>query len=170
MQQHRSVRAMVVVAAVFALVFAACGGDNEVGGGLKADGSQGGDGAIRDATTTTAVKVATTVPPAAAATTTVKPTATTVAAPNAVFKIQDDSKGQYIEPLNHSVRSGALVRFVNEDDTPHTINLKMGSTSLHKSPVIPPGGQWDVRPTTKGAYDVVDEDRTYAAGVTLTVG
>lgn len=166
--QHRPIRLMAALFAL-ALVTAACGGDNEVGGDLKADGSQGGDGAIRDATTTTAVKVATTVPPAAAATT-AKPTATTVAAPSAVFKIQDDTKGQYIEPLNHSVRSGALVRFVNEDDSAHTINLKVGGTSFHKSPAIPPGGQWDVRPTAKGTYDVVDEDRTYAAGVTLTVG
>jgi plastocyanin len=163
--QHRSIR-LAAAAFALALVLAACGGDDEIGSGLKADGSQGGDGAIRDATTTTAVKVSTTVPSA----TTVKPTATTAAVPNAIFKIQDDNKGQYIEPLHHAVRSGALVRFVNEDDSAHTINLKIGSTSVHKSPVIPPGGLWDVRPTTKGTYDVVDEDRTYAAGVTLTVG
>jgi plastocyanin len=145
---------------------AACGGGKEIGGDLKADGSkQGGSGAIGQATTTTAAPVVTTAAPAA----TIKPTVTTASQPSAVFAVQDDTKGQYIEPLHHSVRAASLVRFTNTDDTPHTINLKIGATSVYKSPTMAPGGTWDVRPTTKGNYDIVDEERTYAVGATLTV-
>lgn len=158
---------VVLGVAVLGLVTAACGGGNEIGGDLKADGSQGGSGAIGQATTTTAPSVATTAPTA----TTAKPTATTVPVPSAVYKIQDDNKGQYIEPLHHSVRAGALVRFVNEDDTPHTISGTIGSSvAMGPSPSIPPGGTWDVRPTVRGRYDIVDAERTYAVGATLTVG
>jgi plastocyanin len=161
-------RAVSLILAAFALVATACGGGNKVGEGLKANGQpQGGSGAIGQATTTTTAPSAVTTVPKTA--TTVKPTVTTVATPKVIFKVQDDNKGQYIEPLHNGVRAGELVRFVNEDDTPHTINLKIGSSSIAKSPVIAPGGTWDLRPTTKGNYDIVDEDRTYAVGATLTV-
>ena len=162
--QFRRIRIVLAVTAL-AVVTAACGGDKEIGGDLEADGSQGGGNAIGQATTTTAAPVTTAAPTA----TTAKPTATTVAAPSAIFKIQDDTKGQYVDPLHHTVRAGSLVRFVNEDDSAHTIELRMGSTALHKSPAIAPGGSWDVRPGAKGTYDVIDTDRTYAAGITLTV-
>lgn len=166
----RSIHARLALAmGALALITAACGGGNEVGGGLKADGSQGGAGAIGQATTTTAfVAPVTTAAPVA---TTVKPTVTTVVTPAAIFKIQDDTKGQYIDPLRHAVRAGQLVRFVNEDDTPHTITGKIGSSVvMGPSPAIAPGASWDVRPTAKGTYDIVDDQRPYAAGVTLTVG
>ena len=164
--QVRNIRLAIAVVAL-ALISAACGGGNEVGGGLKADGSkQGGANAIGQATTTTA-KVTTSTAPTA---TTAKPVPTTAAVPAAIFKIQDDNKGQYIDPLHNTVRAGALVRFVNEDDTPHVITGKIsGSVVMGPSPSIAPGGQWDVRPTVRGTYDIVDEARTYAVGVTLTV-
>lgn len=152
------------------LVTAACGGGNEVGGGLKADGTGGGSGAIGQATTsTTAAVVVTTAAPKAV--TTAKPaTATTAAVPAVMFRIQDDTKGQYIEPLSNAVRAGALVRFVNEDDTPHQITGKIGSSVvMGPSPMIAPGGSWDVRPSARGTYDIIDEQRPYAAGVTLSV-
>ena len=169
MMQHRFIRWGAVVIAL-ALVTAACGGDNKIGEGLDADGNpQGGSGAIGQATTTTVAAVTTTARGAAAATT-AKPTPTTVAQPSAIYRIQDDNKGQYIEPLEHAVRAGSLVRFVNEDDTPHTITGKIGSTVvMGPSPSIAPGGVWDVRPGARGTYDIVDEQRPYAQGVTLRV-
>lgn len=160
------VRLALAVSAA-ALLTAACGGGNEVGGDLKADGSQTGSGAIGQATTTTAAAPVTTAAPTA---TTAKPVATTAVVPNVIFKIQDDTKGQYIDPLHNAVRAGGLVRFVNEDDTPHVISGKIGSSVvMGPSPSIAPGGTWDVRPTAKGTYDIIDEARPYAAGVTLTV-
>lgn len=160
------VRLALAVSAI-ALVTAACGGGSEVGGDLKADGNQTGSGAIGQATTTSEPAPVTTAAPTA---TTAKPTVTTAAVPNVIFKIQDDTKGQYIDPLHNAVRAGALVRFVNEDDTPHVITGKIGSTVvMGPSPSIAPGGSWDIRPSTKGTYDIIDEQRPYAAGVTLTV-
>lgn len=155
---------------VLAMVAGACGGGGGVGKDIDIKKGEGGKGAIGQATTTTvspAAAVATTKAPA----TTAKPTPTTAAVPAAIFKIQDDTKGQYIDPLSHSVRAGSLVRFTNEDDTAHTITGKIGSqVVMGPSPSIAPGASWDVRPTVKGTYDIVDEQRPYAAGVTLTVG
>ena len=166
MQHHRFIRLAIALFALAALT-AACGGKTKIGEGLKADGTpQGGQGAIQQATTTTAPIVVTTAP----VTTTKANTPTTAAQPSVIFKIQDDNKGQYIDPLRHTVRAGQLVRFVNEDDSAHTISGKIGSTLvMGPSPSIAPGGTWDVRPTVKGTYDIVDEQRPYAAGVTLTV-
>jgi plastocyanin len=132
---------------------------------LKADGNkQGGANAIGQATTTTVPVVITTAPA-----TTLKNTPTTVAIPTAIYKIQDDNKGQYIDPLSHSVKVNSLVRFVNEDDTAHTITLKVGSQAIYNSPTIAPGGTWDLRPTARGTFDIVDNERTYAVGATLAV-
>lgn len=159
-------RKFVLVAAVgLTALTAACGGGGGVGGDLESVKDGGNEGAIGQATTTTVAAV-TTLPP-----TTVKATVTTVPAqPNAVFTINNDTKGQYIEPLQHAVGAGALVRFVNADDKAHVISGKLnGQTVLGPSPSIAPGASWDVKPTVRGTYDIVDEQRTYAQGVTLTV-
>jgi plastocyanin len=151
----------------FALLAGACGGGGGVGGDLKVDKSQGGSGAIGQATTTTAAVTTTTAPTAR----TTAPTPTTVATPSAVYTIQNDTKGQYIDPLSHSVRAGQLVRFVNQDgEKAHQITLKLGGANAMQSPLIATGGTWDIRPTTRGTYDIVDEQRPYAQGATLTVG
>ncbi|HVV37096.1 MAG TPA: hypothetical protein VHC63_10875 [Acidimicrobiales bacterium] len=150
-----------------ALLAGACGGGGGVGQGLKANGKQGGEGAIGQATTTTAVVVVTTAAPTV---TTAKPTVTTVAVPSAVYTINSDTNGQYIEPLSHGVRAGSLVRFHNADSIAHVIDGKIGGTVvMGPSPSIAPNTDWDVRPTVRGTYDIVDEQRPYAAGVTLTV-
>lgn len=164
--QYRNIRTATAVVAL-ALVAGACGSGGGVGQGLKANGKQGGEGAIGQATTTTAAPVVTTAKPTA---TTAKPTPTTAAAPAAVFTINSDTKGQYIEPLNHTVRANSVVRFHNADTIPHVIDGKIGSTVvMGPSPSIAPNGDWDVRPTVRGTYDIVDENRPYAAGVQLTV-
>ena len=163
--QFRYVRRAAVVVAL-ALLAGACGGGGGVGEGLKADGKQK-EGAIGQATTTTAAVVITTAPPTTAAKTN---TPTTAAVPSAVYTINSDTKGQYIEPLSHTVRAGQLVRFHNADTIAHVIDGKIGSTVvMGPSPSIAPGADWDVRPTVKGTYDIVDEQRPYAAGVQLTV-
>ncbi|MBA2608392.1 MAG: hypothetical protein H0U92_05615 [Actinobacteria bacterium] len=172
MQRHVITRVITVVAA--ALVLVACGGGGGVGGDLgDVKKGEGGKGAIGQATTTAPPVTAavTTVTTAAAAkaapVTTAKPAPV---APTATYTINNDTKGQYIEPLSHSVRAGQIVRFVNSDDKPHVIVGKIGGTVvLGPSPSIEPGGQWDVKPTVVGTYDLVDEQRPYAQGVTLTV-
>lgn len=168
MQQHRSIR-LATALVVLALIATACGGGGGVGKGLKVNGKgQGGPGAIGNETTTTAAP-ATTIKPTA---TTARPTATTAAVPSAVYKIQSDTQGQYIDPLSHNARAGSLVRFTNVDSSfpSHTITLKMGGAIVLQSPPIANGANWDVRPTTRGTYDIVDEQRTYAVGATLSVG
>jgi hypothetical protein len=162
--QYRIIR-RVAVSVTLLLLAGACGGGGGVGEGLKADGKQK-EGAIGQATTTTAAVVITTVPPTTAA----KATPTTAAMPSAVYTINSDTKGQYIEPLTHTVRANSLVRFHNADTIPHVIDGKIGSTVvMGPSPSIAPGADWDVRPNVRGTYDIVDEQRPYAAGVTLTV-
>src|ERR1051325_1018606 len=104
--RHRFVVRVVAVAAC-ALFAAACGGGKGVGGDLDRKGlNGGGNNAIGQATTTLAP---TTVP---AVTTTPKsgPTTTRAVTPSASYTINDDNKGQYIEPLTHQVSAGALVR------------------------------------------------------------
>jgi plastocyanin len=150
-----------------ALLAGACGGGGGVGGDLKVKKGQGGSGAIQQATTTTLPTTTT-----GAHTATTAGAATTVPQqPSAVYNIQNDTKGQYIDPLSHSVRAGSLVRFVNQDsEKPHQITLKLGGAIAMQSPMIATGGTWDVKPTARGTYDIVDEQRPYAQGATLTVG
>ncbi|MEY2417480.1 MAG: hypothetical protein QOG90_160 [Actinomycetota bacterium] len=163
---HRLIRRAIPVIAL-ALVAGACGGGGGVGSGLKAKDKQNGEGAIGQATTTTAGVVITTAPPTTAA---AKAAPTTVPVPAAVYTINSDTKGQYIEPLSHTVRATQLVRFHNADTIAHVIDGKIGSTVvMGPSPSIAAGADWDVRPTVRGTYDIVDEQRPYAAGVTLTV-
>jgi hypothetical protein len=163
--QYRSIR-LGALAFALLLLAGACGGGGGVGEGLKANGKGNGQNAIGQSTTTTAAVVITTAPP----TTAKANTPTTAAAPSAVYTINSDTKGQYIEPLTHTVRANSLVRFHNADTIPHVIDGKIGSTVvMGPSPSIAPGADWDVRPNVRGTYDIVDEQRPYAAGVTLTV-
>ncbi len=166
--QHRRIRFSVALFAL-AAVAGACGGGGGVGGGLKDVKGGNKNGAIGQATTT--VAPATTVPVATTAKKAVATTAPPAAAtPSATYIIQSDTKGQYIEPLSHTVRVGALVRFTNQDTIPHVIEGRISDrTALGPSPSIAPGANWDVRPTVAGTYDIVDQQRTYAQGVTLTV-
>jgi plastocyanin len=160
------VRRSVLIVAL-ALLAGACGGGGGVGGDLKVKKGEGGTGAIAQATTTTLAATTTT----GRTTRTTAAVPTTVAQPSAVYTIQNDTKGQYIDPLSHSVRSGSLVRFVNQDsEKAHQITLRLQGAAPIQSPLIASGGNWDVRPTARGTYDIVDEQRPYAQGATLTVG
>ena len=166
---HQRIRFSIALLSL-AFIAGACGGGGGVGGGLKDVKGGNKNGAIGQATTTVA-PVTTAAP---VATTVKKPVATTAppaaATPEAVYIIQSDTKGQYIEPLSHAVRAGALVRFTNQDNIPHVIEGRINDKIvLGPSPSIAPGANWDVRPAAAGTYDIVDEQRTYAQGVTLTV-
>jgi plastocyanin len=167
--QFRSYVRFAAAAGALALVSAACGGGGGVGGDLKDVNGGNKNGAIGQATTT-AAPVTTAAPTVTTAKKNAPTTAAVAATPEATYIIQSDTKGQYIEPLSHTVRVGALVRFTNQDSIPHVIDGRMNDRPvLGPSPSIAPGSSWDVRPTTAGTYDIVDEQRTYAQGVTLTV-
>ncbi|MEY2398684.1 MAG: hypothetical protein QOJ00_1858 [Actinomycetota bacterium] len=168
---HVRIRLVVTLLAL-ALFAGACGGGGGVGNGLKDVKGGNKNGAIGQATTTVPAPVTTAAP---AVTTTIKKAAPTTAkpvaaTPEATYMIQSDTKGQYIEPLSHTVRAGALVRFTNQDTIPHVIEGRINDKAvMGPSPSIAPGANWDVRPTVAGTYDIVDQQRTYAQGVTLTV-
>lgn len=165
---QRFVRPAMAFIALF-LLTAACGGGEGVGGGLKADGTSGNEGAIGQATTTSAAP--TTVPVAAA--TTVKPTATTVPTPPChVVYINNDDKGRYFEPAaNPELNSidcpaGRFIRFTNRDDDPrrasgHSLHSEPASQQF-VTPLIPPNGTYDVKVTVRGNYSVKDDQRPYA--------
>lgn len=170
--QHIIRRAAVVVA--FALLAGACGGDSEVGGGLKADGSSGNSGAIGQATTTAAAPITTAAPPAAAVTTTAaKVTRTTAEIPPCqIVYINNDDKGRFFEPAANpeqneiSCTAGRFIRFVNRDDDPrrpsHTLSAEPSNPEL-TTPPIPFNGKFDARVTRKGTFTVKDNERPYAS-------
>ena len=165
MRNRFVVRAAAVVA--LALLAGACGNGGSVGSGLNKKGLNGsGSGAIGQATTTapptTAAAAATTAPKAG-------PTTTRAVQPSAVYTIQSDTKGQYIDPLTHTVTAGSLVRFTNSDSIAHQISGKINDQQVFRTALIAPGASADIRPTTRGTIDLIDEQRTYAQGVTLTV-
>ncbi len=161
-------RATVLVA--LSLFAGACGGGGEVGGGLKADGTSGGEGAIGQATTTTAAAVVTTLRPVA--TTAGKVTATTAEVPPCqIVYINNDDKGRFFEPAADpqqneiSCSAGRYIRFVNRDDDSrrpfHTLHSEPANPEL-TSPQIPFNGKFDAKVTRRGTYSVKDDQRPYA--------
>jgi hypothetical protein len=163
---QRNIRRAAFVLA-FALLAGACGGGSEVGGGLKADGKTGGEGAIGQATTTTAPP--TTIP---VTTTAAKTTATTAEVPpcQTVF-INNDDKGRYFEPQADSQQNeinctaGRYIRFINRDDDSrrafHTLHSEPSNPEL-VSPQIPFNGKWDAKVTRRGTFTLKDDQRPYA--------
>ncbi len=166
--KFRTVRVAIAVAAV-ALLAAACGGDNEIGGDLEADGSTKGSGAIGQATTTTAAPVATT-----GVVTTLKTTATTAKAPpcHTVY-INNDTQGASFEPEDKtqtqiSCTAGRYIHFVNRDNDPehayHELFTEPANPEL-TSPQLRYNDTWDAKVTKKGSFTLKDRQRPYATFV-----
>ncbi len=140
----------------------ACSSDNKVGEGLDTDLEGGGNTRLGETTTTvapvttapvaTTAKPVATTPPRAAAVTTAPP-----AAPAIVVKIQ--SASPQFDPALAAVRSGATVRWQNTDSQPRSVEADNGS---FKSPLIPPGGTFDLKAPGPGTYNYHDGTRPFA--------
>lgn len=165
---QRVVRPALALFALSLLV-GACGGGGGVGGGLKADGTSGSEGAIGQATTSTAPPTTaapvTTAPPKAAPTTAPVP-------PCHIVYINNDDKGRYFEPADNpelnsiDCTAGRFIRFTNRDDDPrratgHSLHSEPASPQF-TTPLIPPNGSYDVKVTVRGTYSVKDDQRPYA--------
>src|SRR5205085_841530 len=124
LMQHRTVGLRAAALIALAALVGACGGGGGVGGDLGKVKGGGGTNALGQATTTAPP---TTAAVAAHVTTAPKTSVMTARAeqPAAVYTIQSDTKGQYIEPLSLSVTAGALVRFTNSDTIAHQITGKL---------------------------------------------
>lgn len=123
--------------------------------------AQGPSKAAVGATTTTVAVVATTTtrPPV----TTAAP-ATTVARVEQAFEISinaDNSGTSQFDPSASRVFKGTLVRFVNKDSVPRSVEEDRGA---FKSGVIAPGGMFDFRADTVGKFNITDGTRPYAVG------
>lgn len=174
---HRTSRRLATVLLAGSLVFAACGGDTEVGSEDLTDfESEGGPGALGGETTTvppatpdtTAAPAATAPPTTAAPATTAKPAPATTAAPpttaaaSIVVRIQGDGQGNAFDPSNTRVYAGSIVRFENVDSAPHQIRARNGE---FQSPSLDAGAVWDFKANlAPGTYEFTDSTRPYAVG------
>jgi plastocyanin len=157
-------RRLLTVLAVVALAVgaAACSSDNKVGEGLNTD-VKGGTNRLGEATTTTAPPVTTAAPATApkAVVTTAKPPVTAAkaapAAPALVIKIQQSSP--QFDPALGAVRTGQIVRWQNADSQPRSVEADNGA---FRSPMIPPGGTFDLKAPAPGSYNYHDGTRPYA--------
>lgn len=178
-------RRLAILAVLFSLLgLAGCSEDNKVGTGVKVEKGAGGANRLGATTTTeaaaaaaetTAAPAATTAKPSAAPTTaaTAPPTTAapaTTAAPQAqafVIEIYGDGSGRkQFEPPQAGVRLGTVVRWVNKDTSPRSVESQDAG---FQSPPIAPGESWDYKTDTKGTFNYQDGTRPYAVGV-LQVG
>ncbi|MFN2462855.1 MAG: hypothetical protein ABR573_03000 [Candidatus Dormibacteria bacterium] len=87
------------------------------------------------------------------------------AAQTQVITIQDASAApNYYQPSDLTVKSGTLIKFVNQDSVTRIVKADNGAWS---SPPIAPGGSWTYTTGPAGSYPYHDQ-RPYAGG-TLTV-
>ena len=161
-------RKLVVLLAVLLMVGAACSDDAQVGEGVETEGLDGGGERLGAVTTTTAapttVAPVTTAPPRAAPTTAPRPTAppTTRAAQQQTaleIKIQGDTQGSQFDPRLGQVRSGSIVKWVNVDSQPRSVEADNGA---FRSPPIAPGASFELKAPAPGQYNYHDGTRPYA--------
>jgi plastocyanin len=170
---------MAYVLAIVALALGGCGGDKaEVGDKSLLNFEEQANQRLGVTTTTKAAPTSTTVANGAAGgqgttattRTTSKPTATTAppttatTAPQAVLEIaiRSDNAESKFDPENAAVYVGSIVRWVNKDAVPRSVQADGGQ---FRSPMIPPGGRFEYKATKEGTYNYTDGTRPYAIGI-----
>lgn len=166
--------------AIASIVLSACGGDNKVGDDKILDFKEEAQGRL-GATTTTAPPVETTAvpaaggkagiggavstaPPTTAAPVTAPPETTTTERKQAVFEVVingDNAGATQFDPSASRVYAGTLVRFVNRDTEPRSVEADDGA---FQSPPIAPGDSWTYNANTPGRFNFHDGTRPYAVG------
>jgi plastocyanin len=166
----------LLVLAVASVVLAACGGSNKVGSEKILDFKEEAQGRLGTTTTTAAPQE--TAPPAGGgkagvggatttavpATTIPKPTTTTTERKQTTFEIAirgDNTGATQFDPSASRVFAGTLVKFVNKDTEPRSVE---SDTNAFQSPSIPPGGSWTYDAKTAGKFNFHDGTRPYATG------
>ncbi|HUR78262.1 MAG TPA: hypothetical protein VMZ22_09970 [Acidimicrobiales bacterium] len=149
---------LVVVSLVLLLGAAACGEDSTVGDEVRTGLTGPGGNRLGERTTTTAGVITTTTARAATATT---KAVTTTAPVQVALEVKIQAKSPQFDPAVGSVRVGSVVRFINTDSAPHSVEADDGSFA---SPIIPPGGHWDYKTRTAGSFNYHDGTRPYAVG------
>jgi len=168
-----------------ATLLASCGEENKVGSDKILDFKEQTNDRLGVTTTTEAAAPATTVAgapgkAAVGAPTTSAPTSTTAApttvAPTTVapttapppkeqaFEIginADNSGTSQFDPSASRVFKGTLVRFVNNDSVPRSVEEDRG---VFKSGSIAPGATFEYRADTVGKFNITDGTRPYAVG------
>lgn len=147
---------------------AACGGEKEIGGGIKVDPGGQGDGALRDPARTTStvpqeiedqLGSSTTAPGSTdGATNTTVGATTTTAAPDVIL-VQDDDQGAYFDPYAYQIQVNRPLVFRNKGKVARVIVFDDLGV---KSPDIAPGGEWTYVFEQKGVFDFRDDTRPYA--------
>lgn len=154
-----------------ALLLAACGEDNSVGGGEVFEFDQQQAEALGGSTTTTAAPEntvpdqSTTTVAADQTTTTVQQTTTTLPPEEQQVSvevlIQEDATGQAFAPRIVAIPVGGKVRFVNTTSVARSVVADNGAFD---SGNIAPGGVWIFEATSPGQYNYTDGTRPYAVG------
>jgi plastocyanin len=164
---------------ILALALAGCGSGKEKTGDESLLNFQEQANQRLGATTTTKAAPTTTAPTGpggkplsqnGATPTTARPTATTAppttatTAPQAVLEIaiRSDNAESKFEPENAAVYVGSIVRWVNKDTVPRSVQADGGQ---FRSPMIPPGGKFEYKATKEGTYNYTDGTRPYAIGI-----
>jgi plastocyanin len=163
---------LTLAVALCAVALAGCGGNNKVGD--KSLANFKGEAQRRLGATTTTAPTATTAGASgghlglgggATSTTAAKAVATTQAPQQQVqvIDINGDSAGTtQFDPTPIRVSVGTLVKWVNKDTVPRSVESDTGAFS--PSGPIAPGASWPYRATTPGQFNYHDGTRPYAIG------
>lgn len=176
---------LIAAIAVLALLAAACGESNKVGDESTLNFQDQANNRLGATTTTTAAATTTlpgegtgpgkaglaaptTTTTAAPTTTTAPPTTTTTAraTPVTAIAINSDGGTSQFEPSQAAAYVGAIFRWTNTDTVPRSVEADDGSFA---SPMIPPGGTFELKATKAGTFNYHDGTRPYAVGAIQVV-
>ncbi len=159
-------RILRMTAAATILLVAACGNDNKVGDESLLNFKDQANQRLGDTTTTAAP--ATTAPPTTVAggkaavggATSTTARATTTTQQNTFdIAINSDAATSQFDPPSAQVYVGTIVRWVNKDTVPRSVEADAGQ---FKSAALPPGGTFTFRVSAPGRLNYHDGTRPYA--------
>jgi plastocyanin len=164
-------RPLVAAAAAVLLVLPACGSDNKVGDESLLDFKEQAENNLNTTTTEAAAAAASTTAPPTTATgqqnakagvtaTTSAPVTTAVVAAIDININSDEGDTTQFDPSDARVFRGQLVKWVNKDSQPRSVESDDGKT--FRSPTIAPGQSWTWKAEAVGDFNYHDGTRPYA--------
>lgn len=161
---------LIAVIAVLVIVASGCAEKSKVGTGVDLDNATAEQRRLGERTTTTAPPPTGNSQLAIGATTTTKPPSTsTTRRPATTTTVQtfdiaitgDQSGKSQFEPAQVRVFAGTVVRWVNKDSQPRSVEADNGEFT---SPMLPPGGSFTYTASKAGKFAYHDGTRPYAVG------